>query len=184
MSNYTDLKIKYQMDEQVHPTGRAWEWWEVKAPAILGWTTCMDPPDWHSPYHKYRRRDCAPTVYDDHGVVRLMDDDTCDGWDKAVSPTTVVTTEPVRVGGAEWTKTLTDDPEEAAILNDLVDHPYHYAGQGEIECIEVLEQLARDGHDFRILNAMKYLWRYRHKGGAESLEKAIWYIERVIGDME
>ena len=173
--NIEDLKDQYRMDDMVHPTGQACLWWEVKAPAILGWTTCMEPPDWHAPYHKYRRKDCAPTVYDDHGVVRVMDDDTCDGWDKAVSPSTVVET---------WAKTLTDDPEEAQTLSDLVHHPYHYAGLGEIECIEVLEQLAANGHDFRILNAMKYLWRYRHKGGTQSLEKAIWYIERVVGEQE
>jgi len=65
--------------------------------------------------------------------------------------------------------------------DDTVNHPSHYT-QGGIECINVLEQLAADGHDFRILNAMKYLWRYRHKGGDESLRKARWYIERVIED--
>jgi len=64
---------------------------------------------------------------------------------------------------------------------DEVDHPTHYT-QAKIECIEVLEQLAKDGHDFRILNAMKYLWRYRYKGGANSLAKAQWYIQRVIDD--
>ena len=66
-------------------------------------------------------------------------------------------------------------------LTDTVNRPSHYT-QGAIECIEVLEQLAADGHDFRILNAIKYLWRYRHKGGTESLRKAIWYIERVAAD--
>ena len=65
---------------------------------------------------------------------------------------------------------------------DMIDQPAHYAGQGRIECIEVLEQLAADGHDFRILNAMKYLWRYRHKGQDESLRKAVWYIQRVLGE--
>ena len=67
----------------------------------------------------------------------------------------------------------TPDPVE------MVDHPPHYTQAG-IECIDVLEQLAGDGHDFRILNAIKYLWRYRHKGGQESLAKAVWYIERVL----
>jgi len=75
---------------------------------------------------------------------------------------------------------------EAAIKDslqvaDTVDHPAHYT-QGGIECIEVLEQLAADGHDFRILNAIKYLWRYRHKGGDESLRKSLWYIERVLAE--
>jgi len=90
-------------------------------------------------------------------------------------------------GGAaiDWQDSLVARP--AAIKDrfttaDTVDHPAHYANQGGIECIEVLEQLAADGHDFRILNAIKYLWRYRHKGGDESLRKARWYIERVLGE--
>ena len=65
-------------------------------------------------------------------------------------------------------------------MDDTVNRPAHYAQQGQIECIDVLEQLAEDGHDFRILNAIKYLWRYRHKGGYESLQKAQWYIDRVL----
>ena len=55
----------------------------------------------------------------------------------------------------------------------------HYT-QGEIECIDVLEQLADDGEDFRILNAIKYLWRYRHKGGDDDLLKAMNYIHRKL----
>jgi len=71
------------------------------------------------------------------------------------------------------------DQEFIDLTNDAVHHPSHYT-QGGIECIEILEQLAADGHDFRILNAIKYLWRYQHKGGDESLRKAIWYIERTL----
>jgi hypothetical protein len=63
--------------------------------------------------------------------------------------------------------------------SNMVNHPSHYT-QGKIECIEVLEQLAGQGMDFRILHAIRYLWRYQHKGGAESLRKAVWYIERVL----
>jgi ribosomal protein RSM22 (predicted rRNA methylase) len=65
-------------------------------------------------------------------------------------------------------------------MSDNVNHPKHYAAQGEIECITVLEQLAKDGNDFRIINAIKYLWRWKHKGGVEDLKKAIWYIQRTI----
>lgn len=71
---------------------------------------------------------------------------------------------------------------ERTPVADTINRPAHYAKQGGIECIDVLEQLAEDGHDFRILNAIKYLWRYRHKGGDESLRKAVWYINRVLGD--
>ena len=80
-----------------------------------------------------------------------------------------------------WSKRITDSHEEADMIDDMVNHPAHYT-KGEIECIEVLEQLAADGHDFRILNAMKYLWRYRHKGGDESIRKAIWYLSRYLTD--
>ena len=81
-----------------------------------------------------------------------------------------------------WSQRITDSEQEAELLDDMVNHPAHYAKQGEIECIEVLEQLAADVHDFRILNAMKYLWRYRHKGGDESISKAIWYLRRYLAD--
>lgn len=67
-------------------------------------------------------------------------------------------------------------------MADPVNHPAHYAEQGEVECIEVLEQLARAGNDFRILNAIKYLWRWHNKGGVVDLEKAVWYITRVIDE--
>lgn len=71
------------------------------------------------------------------------------------------------------------DEEFSKLADDVVHHPPHYT-QGGIECIEVLEQLAESGHDFRILNAIKYLWRYQQKGGDESLRKAIWYIQRTL----
>lgn len=75
---------------------------------------------------------------------------------------------------------MTEQPKR-----DDINHPQHYASQGGIECIEVLEQLARDGEDFRILAAMKYLWRYRHKGTPEKdLRKAVWYITRKIEEQD
>ena len=55
----------------------------------------------------------------------------------------------------------------------------HYS-RGKIECIDVLEQLAADGEDFRILNAIEYLWRHRHKNGNKDLRKAIDYITRKL----
>jgi hypothetical protein len=67
---------------------------------------------------------------------------------------------------------------------DVVAKPSHYAGQGSIECIEVLEQLAKDGSDFRALHAIKYLWRYQNKNGIEDLRKAQWYLARLIAELE
>jgi hypothetical protein len=68
---------------------------------------------------------------------------------------------------------------------DLVNHPPHYR-QGGIECIDAI-QAALTPEEFRGYckgNALKYIWRERHKGGAESLAKAQWYISRLLGTLE
>jgi hypothetical protein len=80
----------------------------------------------------------------------------------------------------EWADGAAEPPESF----DPVARPSHYAGQGEIECITVLEQLANAGHDFRALNAIKYLWRYTRKGGLQDVRKAIWYLRRLAADLE
>ena len=51
--------------------------------------------------------------------------------------------------------------------------------QGGIECIEAI-RAALTEEEFRGYckgNAMKYIWRERHKGGKESVEKAAWYLD-------
>ena len=61
---------------------------------------------------------------------------------------------------------------------DNVNNPSHYK-QGAIECIEAI-QSALTEEEFRGYckgNAMKYIWREKHKGGTESLEKAAWYLD-------
>ena len=63
---------------------------------------------------------------------------------------------------------------------DNVNNPPHYK-QGKVECIEAI-QSALTEEEFRGYckgNAMKYIWRERHKGGTESIEKAAWYLEYV-----
>ena len=64
--------------------------------------------------------------------------------------------------------------------SDMVNSPPHY-NQGGIECIDAIEA-ALTPEEFRGYlkgNALKYIWRERHKGGAEDLDKAGWYLERV-----
>lgn len=65
-------------------------------------------------------------------------------------------------------------------MADVVNHPEHYT-QGGIECIDAI-QAALTPEEFRGYckgNAMKYIWRERLKGGAESLSKAQWYLDRL-----
>ena len=71
-------------------------------------------------------------------------------------------------------------------MEDLVNHPAHYAS-GTIECIEAIEVATSDLQGIEAVctaNAMKYLWRWKKKGGVQSLEKAVWYINRLIDTLE
>jgi hypothetical protein len=64
---------------------------------------------------------------------------------------------------------------------NAVDHPSHYT-VGAVECIDAIEA-ALTKEEFAGYckgNAMKYIWRERHKGGAESLQKANWYLNRLV----
>jgi hypothetical protein len=63
---------------------------------------------------------------------------------------------------------------------DLVNSPPHYR-QGDIECIDAIRSALTD-EEFRGYvkgNAIKYLWREKHKGGDEDLKKAAWYLSRI-----
>ena len=66
--------------------------------------------------------------------------------------------------------------------NDIISRPEHYT-YGSIECIDAIKEATRDlkGEEaFCIGNAIKYLWRWKHKNGLEDLRKAQWYISRVL----
>jgi hypothetical protein len=85
--------------------------------------------------------------------------------------------------GMNWT-ILSSQPEGFEHL-DNVNHPPHYTA-GDIECIDAIRAaLGRDGFiKYCQGNAIKYLWRHEHKGGAEDWKKADWYINRAIKEME
>ena len=65
---------------------------------------------------------------------------------------------------------------------DFVNSPTHYTHGGGIECIDAIDaMLGREGSLYYYEGTMmKYLWRWRHKGGLESLEKMRWFLERMI----
>lgn len=69
---------------------------------------------------------------------------------------------------------------------DIVQKPEHYAS-GSIECIEAIKSSMPQEQFCGYLkgNIMKYLWRYEHKGKpVEDLQKAKWYLERLINEKE
>ena len=72
-----------------------------------------------------------------------------------------------------------------AELKDNVNHPSHYT-TGSVECIDALKSATSGLTGIEAVctaNAIKYLWRWKHKNGAEDLKKAIWYIERLIQEI-
>lgn len=70
---------------------------------------------------------------------------------------------------------------QTAEQNDAVNHPSHYTN-GSVECIDAI-QAALTEQEFQGYckgNAMKYIWREGHKGGVEDLQKATWYMDRLV----
>lgn len=69
---------------------------------------------------------------------------------------------------------------------DNVNHPSHYC-QGGIECIDALKAatVGKTGIEaVCVANVIKYLWRYEEKNGIEDVNKAQWYINRLIQELE
>lgn len=67
-----------------------------------------------------------------------------------------------------------------------VNQPPHYT-QGKVECIDAIESatVGKSGIEAVCVgNVIKYLWRYEQKGGKESVEKAKWYLEKLLEKMK
>lgn len=66
-------------------------------------------------------------------------------------------------------------------MNDNVKHPEHYT-KGGVECIDAIRaSMGKDGFAAYCKgNALKYLWRYKDKGGLQDLEKARVYLGWLI----
>ena len=65
-------------------------------------------------------------------------------------------------------------------MSDFINSPPHYT-KGKIETIEAIQSALGDGFEFYLQgNIMKYIWRYSHKNQLEDLEKAQWYLSKLI----
>ena len=63
---------------------------------------------------------------------------------------------------------------------DPVNKPQHY-NAGGIEAIEaILAATNEQSEGYLQGNIMKYIWRYRYKNGLEDLQKAQWYLDKLI----
>jgi hypothetical protein len=71
-------------------------------------------------------------------------------------------------------------------MSDLINHPSHYIA-GKVECIDAIRSATTGLTGFEGFCAgcaMKYLWRWKRKGGAEDLRKCRWYVDRLIERLE
>lgn len=63
---------------------------------------------------------------------------------------------------------------------DMVNHPSHY-NSTSLECIDAIMAATDEGFEYYLQgNIIKYLWRYRYKNGMQDLEKAQWYLAKLI----
>ena len=70
------------------------------------------------------------------------------------------------------------------IGSDRVNHPSHYC-TGGVECIDAIRAALGEGFvDYCQGNVLKYVWRWRHKGGVEDLKKAQVYLGWMIETLE
>ena len=61
--------------------------------------------------------------------------------------------------------------------------PPHY-NQAGVECIEAIRAATDEGYQYYLQgNIIKYLWRYRYKNGVQDLEKAKWYLDKLIEEI-
>lgn len=78
------------------------------------------------------------------------------------------------------------DGQERINKIDMVNHPTHYTNSN-IECIDAIEEVTKplDGFESYLTgNILKYLWRWKLKNGLEDLQKAKWYLNKLIKEVE
>ena len=70
---------------------------------------------------------------------------------------------------------------------DMVNHPSHYQSKKGIEVIDVMEAFTEDLQGAEAVNtaqAIKYILRWKKKNGIEDVEKAIWYLNRLLDTLK
>ena len=71
-------------------------------------------------------------------------------------------------------------------MHDPVNHPQHYTS-GDIECIDAIKSAVNglSGNEAYLTGqVIKYIWRWKKKNGKEDLQKADFYLKRLIAEME
>lgn len=67
---------------------------------------------------------------------------------------------------------------------DNINSPLHYMMNGR-ETIETIKDVTSEGFEgYLVGNIVKYISRYKYKNGAEDLNKAAWYLNKLITEVE
>ena len=72
------------------------------------------------------------------------------------------------------------------MVTDNVNHPSHYTAGG-IECVDAMKACVSGLNEMEAVctsHALKYLWRWKHKNGAEDIRKCIWWLERLLKELD
>jgi hypothetical protein len=78
---------------------------------------------------------------------------------------------------------MTEKGEVSA--KDQVNHPAHYTA-GSVECIDAIAAATTGLEGMEAVctaNVLKYVWRWKMKGGKTDLEKAKWYLDRLLSEV-
>ena len=70
-------------------------------------------------------------------------------------------------------------------MKDVI-NPNHYQRDG-MECIDAIKAAVQNlsgAEAFETGSAIKYLWRWKEKGGKDDLNKAKWFINDMIAEIE
>jgi len=77
-------------------------------------------------------------------------------------------------------KDFSDEKLNEMFKEDLVNKPFHY-NVGGVECIDAIMAATNQNKEGYLQgNVMKYIWRYNYKGGLQDLQKAEWYLKKLI----
>ena len=87
----------------------------------------------------------------------------------------------------EWNtinRELNKDEGNTIALKDEVNHPLHY-NNGKVECIEAIDAAStkEEFEGYLRGNVLKYVWRFRYKDNVKDLQKAKWYLEKLIAEV-
>lgn len=69
---------------------------------------------------------------------------------------------------------------------DEINHPTYYK-KGDVECIDAIKAAVSTLKGFEAVctaNVIKYMWRWKEKGGSSDLKKAKWYLDCLIKEAD